>query len=89
MSIRKTAMVAALGVALASAPVVAQSSALSVAATASTAAQQNDDDDDDDRGGVFGFNGGTVIIGIAALVAIGFGIYFAFGNEDDDAPTSP
>jgi hypothetical protein len=36
-----------------------------------------------------GVTGGSVVIGILAIIAVGAGIYVAVDNDDDDLPTSP
>ena len=83
MSIRKIALVAALGTSLASAPVVAQTSALpsQPARAAATLDQAN--------GQWEGASTETYVVAFFALVAIGLGLYFAFIDDDEDFPVSP
>ena len=82
MSIRKIALVAALGTSLASAPVIAQTSALpsEPARAAATLDQAN---------GQWQPSTGTYVVAFFALVAIGLGLYFAFLDDEDDFPVSP
>jgi hypothetical protein len=83
MSIRKIALVAALGTSLASAPVVAQTAALpsQPVRAAATLDQANGQWD--------GASTETYIVAFFALLAIGAGLYFAFVDDDEDAPVSP
>ena len=82
MSIRKIALVAALGTSLASAPVVAQTAALpSQPARAGATLQQ--------ANGQWTPSTEAYVVGFFALVAIGLGLYFAFIDDDEDAPVSP
>ena len=81
MSIRKIALVAALGTSLASAPVVAQTSNLPEPARASASLDEADSQ--------VRTTTGTYVIAFLALVAIGLGLYFAFIEDDDAPPVSP
>jgi len=82
MSIRKIALVAALGTSLASAPVVAQTAALpSQPARASATLDQ--------ANGQWGPSTETYVVAFFALVAIGLGLYFAFIDDDENPPVSP
>ena len=81
MSIRKIALVAALGTSLASAPVVAQTSKLPEPARASASLDEADSQ--------VRTTTGTYVIAFLALVAIGLGLYFAFIEDDDAPPVSP
>lgn len=81
MGIRKLALVAALGTALASAPVMAQTSSasslsLSGARADATLQQAN---------GQYGEESSTTtyVIGFFVILAIGLGIYFAIDNDED------
>ena len=82
MSIRKIALVAALGTSLASAPVVAQTAALpsQPARAAATLNQAN---------GQWEPSTETYVVAFFALVAIGLGLYFAFVDDDENPPVSP
>ena len=79
MSIRKMALVAALGLSMASAPVMAQTSAPTVAER--TGAGMEDANDQ--------YRSTTVyIVAFFVILAIGLGIYVAL-NNDEDGITSP
>ena len=82
MSIRKIALVAALGTSLVSAPVVAQTAALpsQPARAAATLNQAN---------GQWEPSTEAYVVGFFALVAIGLGLYFAFVDDDENPPVSP
>lgn len=77
MGIKKMALVAALGLSMASAPVMAQTSTVSRSAPIleETNAQE-------------GSGASTYIIAFFVVVAVGLGLYFAV-NEEDDGRTSP
>ena len=79
MSIRKMALVAAIGTSMASAPVMAQTQSAPVAVerTGASLDQTNAQD--------YGFPWLIVFV----IIAVGAGIYFAVSNDDDSAPTSP
>ena len=80
MSIRKMALVAAIGTAMASAPVMAQPTA-PLARASATMAQANAQDDD----GIEGFPWLIIFV----VIAIGAGLYFAISDDDENPPTSP
>jgi hypothetical protein len=80
MGIKKLALVAALGLSMASAPVMAQSVSTQ---RSSAVLQQASAQDDDDGGGASRY-----IVAFFVIVAVGLGLYFAF-NKDDDGRTSP
>ena len=82
MSIRKIALVAALGTSLVSAPVVAQTAALpsQPARAGATLEQAN---------GQWEPSTEAYVVAFFALVAIGLGLYFAFVDDEEDAPVSP
>lgn len=93
MSIRKLAMMAALGASLASAPVVAQTSnagSLSVASAARSGADLQDaslqSDRGRERGRAFAPTTTTYVIAFFVIVVIALGIYFAV--DDDEGPIS-
>jgi hypothetical protein len=81
MNIKKLALTAALGLSMASAPVMAQTA--SVERTGAVMEQASGQDDDD------GYWGGTTtyVIAFFVIIVIGLGIYFAI-DEDEDR-TSP
>jgi type IV secretory pathway VirB2 component (pilin) len=80
MSLKKMALVAALGLSMASAPVMAQTA--SVERTSAAMAQASAQDDGD-------FNGTTTyIIAFFVIIVIGLGIYFAI-DKDDEGSVSP
>lgn len=81
MGIRKMALVAALGLSMASAPVLAQTQ--SVERSAPVLAQANGQDDDGVRSTTT-----TYIIAFFVILAIGLGIWAATDGEDDGR-TSP
>ena len=79
MGMRKMALVAALGLSMASTPVLAQTSA--PIAPVRSSAELTDTNE--------AFRGTTAyIVAFFVILAIGFGIYAAV-NEDDNRPTSP
>ena len=82
MSIRKIALVAALGTSLASAPVVAQTAALSSQPARASATL-------DQANGQWRPSTEAYVVGFFALVAIGLGLYFAFVDDDENPPVSP
>jgi hypothetical protein len=82
MSIRKMAMVAALGLSMASAPVLAQT-----APAARAGAEMVQANGQDDEGG-FGASTTTYVIAFFVIIVIGLGIYFAIDDEGDGT-TSP
>ena len=83
MSVRKMAMIAALGLSMASAPVLAQT-----APAARTGAEmvQASAQDDGDFG--TGTSTTTYIIAFFVVIVIGLGIYFAV-DKNDDGQTTP
>ena len=81
MSIRKMAMVAALGLSMASAPVLAQTAP--AARSGAEMVQASAQDDDDRYGGTT-----TYIIAFFVIIVIALGIYFAI-DEDDGGRTTP
>jgi hypothetical protein len=83
MSVRKLAMVAALGLSMASAPVLAQSAPIERAGAEMVQASAQDDDDD----GGYGSTTTTYIIAFFVVLVIGLGIYFAIDDEGDDRVT--
>lgn len=76
MSIRKMALVAALGVSMASVPVMAQTSAPAIERAGATMEDANDQ-------GVGRNSTTTFIVAFFVILAIGLGLYAAFGNEGD------
>lgn len=78
MGIKKLALVAALGLSMASAPVMAQT--VSTARSAAVLEQANDQDE--------GSGTSTYIIAFFVVLAVGLGLYFAF-NDNEDGITSP
>ncbi len=81
MSIRKMAMVAALGLSMASAPVLAQTAP--AARSGAEMVQANAQDDDEGYGGTT-----TYVIAFFVVIVIALGIYFAF-DEDDGGRSTP
>lgn len=81
MSIRKMALVAAIGTSMASAPVMAQtqSPVVSPASVERSGASL-----DQANAQTYGFPWLIIFV----VIAVGAGIYFAV-NDDDDAPVSP
>lgn len=79
MSIRKMALVAALGLSMASAPVLAQTSAPTVAERTGAALEDANDQY---------ASTSTYIVAFFVVLAIGLGLYVAL-NSDDDGRTSP
>jgi len=95
MSIKKLALVAAVGLSMASAPVMAQTSGVERASV--TMEQANDQGRGQGQGrgrgpvdGDEGAFGGTTtyVIGFFVIIVIALGIYFAT-DKDDDGQTSP
>lgn len=82
MSIRKMAMIAALGLSMASAPVLAQSAP---AARSGAEMVQASGQDDDDWGG--GTSTTTYVIAFFVVIVIAIGIYFAI--DDDEGRSTP
>ena len=82
MGIRKMAMVAALGLSMASAPVLAQT------APARASAPMVQANGQDDEAGWGGSSTTTYIIAFFVVIVIGLGIYFAI-DDDGDGQTSP
>ena len=78
MSIRKLALTAALGLSMASAPVLAQSAP--TARTGAEMVQASGQDEDDGAG--YGSTT-TYVIAFFVIVVIGLGIYFAIDDEGD------
>jgi len=96
MSIKKLALLSALGLSMASTSVMAQTS--SVARTGAAIQEANDQGnsqgrgrgnrgDDMDEGG-WGNSTTTYIIAFFVIIVIAIGIYFAL-DKDDDGRTSP
>ena len=83
MSLRKMATIAALGLSMASAPVLAQSAPM--ARSGAEMVQASGQDDDGDWGGN---STTTYIIAFFVVVVIGLGIYFAI-DDDENPKTSP
>jgi cobalamin synthase len=77
------AMIAALGLSMASAPVLAQTAP--TARTGAEMVQASAQDDGDDWG--TGTSTTTYIIAFFVVIVIGLGIYFAV--DKDDGPTTP
>jgi len=84
MSLKKMAMVAALGMSMASAPVMAQTASIE---RAGATLQQASAQDDDDGDGIV-YDTTTYIIAFFVVIVIAIGIYFAI-DEDEDGRTSP
>jgi hypothetical protein len=89
MSLRKMALVAAVGLSMASAPVMAQTGA-----PANRAGIEMGDSSDQGRGRGRGPEDGagynsttTYIVAFFVIIVIGLGIYFAL--DDDDGRTTP
>jgi len=82
MSIRKIALVAALGTSLVSAPVVAQTATLPAQPARAGATL-------DEANGQFQASTEAYVIGFLALVAVGLGLYFAFIDDEENPPVSP
>ena len=80
MSIRKIALVAALGMSLASAPVVAQTATPPSTRAGATLNEAN---------GQWEPSTEAYVVAFFALVAIGLGLYFAFIDDDEAPPVSP
>jgi len=82
MGMKKLALLAGLGLSMASAPVIAQTAAVDRAGATLQQASAQDDED--------GIVGGTTTYVIAFLVilVIGLGIYFAI-DEDDEGRATP
>ncbi len=80
MSFRKASLAAALALSVAGTSAVAQTAVTpapveSVSRTGAAVTDANAQDDD--RGT------SSYVVGFFALIAIGFGLYFAFGGDDD------
>lgn len=75
---------AAAAVSLVASPLMAQGSASKLSVARAGAAMQ--DASNQEEG-----SGGGIILGVAAAIAVGLGIYVAVdnGGDDDDLPTSP
>ncbi len=86
MSIRKIALVAALGGSLASGQVMAQTASLPSSQPARAGATLNDANAQDDD---WGPSTEAYIVAFFALIAIGLGLYFAFIDDDEAPPVSP
>jgi len=71
-------MMSAAAAAMAFAPIAAQAG---TRASQDAPVYSGSDTDDDGEGELFGVDG--IIVGIAALVAVGFGIFFATDSEDE------
>jgi hypothetical protein len=77
---------AAAAVSLVASPLMAQGSASKLSVARAGAAMQDASNQDESAGG------GGVILGVAAAIAVGLGIYVAVdngGDDEDDLPTSP
>lgn len=83
MGIRKLAMVAALGLSMASAPVLAQTAP--APRSGAEMIQASGQDDDGDWGGN---STTTYVIAFFVVIVIGLGIYFAI-DDDSDGQVSP
>lgn len=77
MGIKKMALVAAVGLSMASAPVMAQTAPVSRSAPVLSEANNQDES-----------STSTYIIAFFVVVAVGLGLYFAL-SEDEDGRTSP
>jgi hypothetical protein len=88
MSIRKMALVAALGLSMASAPVMAQTSAPTTARAGVGMEDSNDQGRGRDRGNAYGRSATTYIVAFFVIIAIGLGIYVAL-QENEPGQTSP
>lgn len=77
MGIKKMALVAAVGMSMASAPVMAQTAPVSRSAPVL-----------EESNGQVETGTSTYIIAFFVVVAVGLGLYFAF-SEEDDGRTSP
>lgn len=97
MSLKKLAMVAALGLSMASAPVLAQTAPTRAGAEMVEASNQDNPPRgrgrgrgpvDGDEGGFFGGGTTTYVIAIFVVIVIAIGIFFAF-DEDDDGRATP
>jgi len=76
-------LAAAAAVSLVATPLIAQGSASKLSVARASAATQNASNQEE------GGSGG-IILGVAAAIAVGLGIYVAVDNgDDDDLPTSP
>ncbi len=82
MGIRKLAMVAALGLSMASAPVLAQTAP--AARSGAEMVQASGQDDDDGWGGN---STTTYIIAFFVVIVIAIGIYFAVDDDGDGRAT--
>ena len=82
MSVRKMAMIAALGLSMASAPVLAQTAP---AARSGAEMVQASGQDDDDWGS--GTSTTTYVIAFFVVIVIGLGIYFAI--DEDEGKSTP
>jgi hypothetical protein len=81
MGMKKLALLAALGLSMASAPVMAQTSA--VERSGATLQQASAQDDDDAMGG----GTTTYVIAFFVIVVIAIGIYFAIDDDEDGRAT--
>jgi hypothetical protein len=84
MSLRKMATIAALGLSMASAPVLAQSAP---AARSGAEMVQASGQDEDDGGWGTGSSTTTYVIAFFVVIVIAIGIYFAIDDEGDGRPT--
>jgi len=82
MSLRKMATIAALGLSMASAPVLAQTAP--TARSGAEMVQASGQDDDGDWGGN---STTTYIIAFFVVIVIAIGIYFAIDDDGDGRPT--
>ncbi len=80
MSIRKMAMVAALGLSMASAPVLAQTAPAARSGAEMVQASAQDDDD-------YGTSTTTYVIAFFVIVVIAIGIYFAIDDDGENVTT--
>jgi heme/copper-type cytochrome/quinol oxidase subunit 2 len=83
MGIRKMATIAALGLSMASAPVLAQS-----APAARSGAEMVQASGQDEADGAWGASTTTYVIAFFVIIVIAIGIYFAI-DDDGDGKTSP
>ncbi len=83
MSLRKMATIAALGLSMASAPVLAQT-----APTARSGAEMVQASAQDDEGDDWGGNSTTTyVIAFFVVIVIAIGIYFAIDDDGNGRPT--
>lgn len=90
MSVKKLALVAALGMSMASAPVMAQTAPSASPAQIERASAELEEANDQGRGNAFGRRRGTTtyIIAFFVIIVIALGIYFAI-DDDNEGTVSP